>query len=259
MDSVTAAFQAHAYHVNTAVYEGPLDLLLHLIEKAELDITRLALAQVTDQYLAHLRLIQDRNADEVSAFLVITTKLLQIKSEALLPRPPLREAGEEDPGDALVRQLRIYKMYKQIAGQFALRESAGLHTYLRLAPPPKIETILDLSGVTLDDLVGAAQNILAQVDQRRSLDTVVAPPLFNIRQKIRLITGWLRQAGATSFRQLLPDRASRLEIVVTFLALLELIKQSIVSASQDSVFGEISLSPLRTIDESEEFELEFGE
>ena len=71
--------------------------------------------------------------------------------------------------------------------------------------------------------------------------------------------GWLRQAGATSFRQLLPDRASRLEIVVTFLALLELIKQSIVSASQDSVFGEISLSPLRTIDESEEFELEFGE
>src|SRR5512135_468158 len=103
------------YTVNTPVYQGPLDLLLQLIERAELDITRLALAQVTDQYLAHLRAMQDAPAEEVSAFLVIAAKLLQIKSEALLPRPPVRVEGEEDPGEALARQLIIYKRYREIA------------------------------------------------------------------------------------------------------------------------------------------------
>src|SRR5512142_586785 len=100
-----ASHQTAAYQVTTPVYEGPLDLLLQLIERAELDITRLALAQVTDQYLAYLRGMEDRLAEEVSAFLVIAARLLQIKSEALLPRPPVREAGEEDPGEALAQQL----------------------------------------------------------------------------------------------------------------------------------------------------------
>ena len=84
-----------------------------MIERAELDITKLALAQVTDQYLAHLRNLQERAADDVSAFLVIAARLLQIKSEALLPRPPVREAGEEDPADALARQLLAYKRIKR--------------------------------------------------------------------------------------------------------------------------------------------------
>ena len=89
------------YKVSTPVYEGPLDLLLQLIERAELDITKLALAEVTEQYLEHLRSLQERAAQEVSAFLVVAARLLQIKSEALLPRPPVREAGEEDPAEAL--------------------------------------------------------------------------------------------------------------------------------------------------------------
>jgi hypothetical protein len=92
------------YTVNTPVYEGPLDLLLQLIERAELDITAIALAAVTDQYLTYIRALQNNaRPDEISAFLVIATKLIQIKSEALLPRPPVREVGEEDPGESLVR------------------------------------------------------------------------------------------------------------------------------------------------------------
>src|SRR5512144_516146 len=106
-----ASHQARAYTVATPVYEGPLDLLLQLIERAELDITTLALAQVTDQYLAYLRAMEEHAAEEVSAFLVIAAKLLQIKSEALLPRPPVREVGEEDPGAALAQQLLMYKRF----------------------------------------------------------------------------------------------------------------------------------------------------
>ena len=92
------------YTVHTSVYEGPLDLLLDLIEHAELDITSVSLATVTDQYLASLKNLEQINADEISAFLVIAAKLLQIKSEALLPRPPVHAAGEEDIGRSLVDQ-----------------------------------------------------------------------------------------------------------------------------------------------------------
>src|SRR5512139_1228723 len=99
----TANQQISNYTIATPVYEGPLDLLLHLIERAELDITKLSLAKVTDQYLEHLRSMQERRAEEVSAFLVIAARLLQIKSEVLLPRPPTREPGEEDPSEALVQ------------------------------------------------------------------------------------------------------------------------------------------------------------
>ena len=111
-----AAHKVGDYKVATPVYEGPLDLLLGLIKRAELDITRLALAQVTDQYLAHLKTLTTHEPDEVSAFLVIATRLLQIKSEALLPRPPDRAPDEEDPGEALARQLLTYKRFKEIAG-----------------------------------------------------------------------------------------------------------------------------------------------
>ena len=94
---------------------------------------------VTDQYLTYIRQLENARADEISAFLVIAAKLIQIKSEALLPRPPVREVGEEDPAENLARQLRIYKRFKEIANQLEARDAQGLHTYLRLAPPPKVE------------------------------------------------------------------------------------------------------------------------
>jgi segregation and condensation protein A len=113
------------YTVRTPVYEGPLDLLLDLIERAELDITSVSLATVTDQYLASIKALEQLNADEISAFLVIAAKLLQIKSEALLPRPPSRAPGEEDIGRALVDQLKLYKRYKEIGVWMNERQRAA--------------------------------------------------------------------------------------------------------------------------------------
>jgi segregation and condensation protein A len=253
---------APLYKVNTPVYEGPLDLLLVLIERAELDITRLALAQVTDQYLAYLHGLQHRVPDQVSAFLVIAARLIQIKSEVLLPRPPHREEGEEDPGEALAQQLIIYRRFKRIAEHLAAREAASLHTYLRLSPPPIIVGSLDLSGMTLDDLVEAARSIFARVDLRQDLKTVVAPPRVTIRQQIALIVKSLRQHERSTFRSIVRTAASRLEIVVTFLALLELIKRNRISAQQERLFGDIELFPDPALFDSvsvEDFELEFGE
>lgn len=254
-----ATHQVGAYKVATPVYEGPLDLLLQLIERAELDITRLAIAQVTDQYLAYLRSLPTRAAEEVSAFLVIATRLVQIKSEALLPRPPVREAGEEDPGEALARQLLAYKRYKEIANILAEREASGLRTHLRLAPPPKVQGKVDLSGFSLADLAAAAREAFIQSDNRPELGTVVAAPRVTIRDKIGVIVHSLRQRSQTTFQQLLGQSNTRLDIVVTFLAMLELVKRHLVHAQQESLFGEITLEPADEWNVDAEFELEFGE
>ena len=116
------------YNVQTPVYEGPLDLLLNLIERAELDITSVSLAMVTNQYLAYINSLEQINADEISAFLVIAAKLLQIKSEALLPRPPARMPGEEDIGKSLVDQLKLYKRFKEIGGWLNAQQHANLRS-----------------------------------------------------------------------------------------------------------------------------------
>lgn len=254
-----SSHQTHHYQVTTEVYEGPLDLLLQLIERAELDITKLALAQVTDQYLAHLRLMQEDNAEEVSAFLVIAARLLQIKSEALLPRPPSRQAGEEDPGEALAQQLILYKRYRQIADLLAAREESGLRTYLRLAAPPKLEPTLDLSGFGLADLVSAARIIFSSSPDKPSLNSVVAAPRVTIREKIDLITRTLQRLKHTTFQHLLGDHHTRLDVVVTFLAMLELVKRHLVQARQQQLFGEIDIEPSDTWMADEPLELEFGE
>jgi segregation and condensation protein A len=255
----TARFQMSTYSVDTPVYEGPMDLLLQLIEHAELDITRLSLALVTDQYLQYIRNLPEKVADEVSAFLVIAARLIQIKSEALLPRPPVREPGEEDLGEALARQLIAYKRYRQIADLLGQRENAGLRTYLRLAPPPKVEGIVDIAGLTLDDLVVAAQEIFSISVQKTSLNHVVPMQRVTVREKIALITNVLHQDRRASFRTLLTSNPDRLEIVVTFLAVLELIKRHLVKVSQEGLFGDISIEVTEIWGMDEEIDTEFDE
>jgi segregation and condensation protein A len=259
MDINIASHQIHLYNVATPLYEGPLDLLLQLIERAELDITRLALAQVTDQYLAYLGDLQDHPADEVSAFLVIASKLLQIKSEALLPRPPVRDEGEEDPGEALEQQLITYKRFKTIAEYLARRDEAGLHAYLRLSPPPKVEGVVDLSSITLQDLIAAAHEALVKIESKPALRTVVTAPSVTIRQKIQSIALALKSRQRTTLLNLLKESATRLDVVVTFLAILELVKRRMIQVQQDTLFGDIELQPSETWDASADFELEFGE
>lgn len=254
-----ASHQARTYTVSTPVYEGPLDLLLQLIERAELDINSLALAQVTEQYLEHLQTLEHTAAEEVSAFLVIAAKLIQIKSESLLPRPPLREEGEEDPGEALAQQLKAYKRFKEISLFLEQRETANLRTFLRLAPGPQLETTADLSGIDLADLVAAAYAIFAQEIDKPALGTVVTPPRITIREKIAHIRRFLNQYKSGSFKQLMGNHPVRLEVVVTFLALLELVKRHLILTSQETNFGDIKLEVHDAWEENIDFDLEFGE
>lgn len=245
------------YTVHTPVYEGPLDLLLNLIEHAELDITAVSLAMVTDQYLAYLNGLEEINADEISAFLVIAAKLLQIKSEALLPRPPAREPGEEDLGRSLVDQLKLYKRFKEIGGWLHERLDANLRTYLRIAPPPKVEAKLDLSNITLEKLVQVANEAFAKESAKKPLGEVIAAPRITIREKIDMIAKVMKEVEHSTFRTLVTQGASRLEIVVTFLAMLELIKRYRIQAHQEGLFDDIEISRMEEWKEDEEIDIEF--
>ncbi len=258
MSTQVATHQTEGYQISTPVYTGPLDLLLDLIEHAELDITSLALAQVTDQYLDYLEQIADRDPAEVSAFLVIAARLVQIKSAALLPKPPpVEQTQEMDDGEALARQLILYRRFRQLAAVLEGRPAAGLKTYLRIAvPTAHLDTHLDMSGVTLNDLVRAAWQILGAQNTLPALSQVVNMPRITIRERIHTIVEALKVYGSTSFQGLLTNR-SRIEIVVTFLAMLELIKRDAIQAEQAGLFGDINLLPIGALDESPDEELEF--
>jgi segregation and condensation protein A len=247
------------YSVKLPVFEGPLDLLLHLIEREELDITKVALAQVTGQYLRHIENLIERDIDELAGFIVIASRLIQIKSEALLPRPVMREPGEEDPGEALAQQLIVYRRFKAIADFLAAREELGGRTYVRIHSSPAREAILDLEGVTVADLFEAYK--VAVSKRRKQQVPNVAPQRVRIRDKIASILEALRRRKFTSFRAIVDSAATRLEIVVSFLAVLELVKLRKISAKQEQLFGEIALEPgdAWEDDQGDDLELEFEE
>jgi segregation and condensation protein A len=183
----------------------------------------------------------------------------------MLPRPPEREAGEIDPGEALAQQLIAYKRYKKISLLLAERERAGLRSYLRLASTPLPQPKLDTSGVGIEDLQRAMLQALAASPIEPMINGVVIPYRTHIRRQIGLIVQTLRNKGKTSFWSLLKNMKTRLEIAVSFLAMLELVKQRMISVSQDHLFGDIEVVPGQDwVDDqdSEEmigFELEFGE
>jgi segregation and condensation protein A len=228
------------YRLALDVFEGPLDLLLHLIERQELDITAISLVQVTDQYMAYVQQLEHVDAETLADFLVIAARLLLIKSRALLPRPPaIIGEEEEDAGEALARQLREYKRFKLVAQGLSAREAAGLMSFVRLAPPPRLQSHIDLEGVTLDALLQAVRAALMVTPPAPPVNDVVRPFTITVAQRARAIMERAQAGQVFTFRSLLAEAPSRLEIVVTLLALLELLKRRRVRVSQPELFGEI--------------------
>jgi segregation and condensation protein A len=236
-----------------------LDLLLQLIEHEELDITRLALARVTDQYLHYIHNLDREATNEISAFLVIAARLLQIKSTALLPQTNLKIGFEEDDADDLVSQLIEYRRYKKAAEKLLKHEIDRNRTFLRVSTPYYIEPTLDLSGVTVSDLYEAALGAFSRVNRDGLLTTTLSNIRFRIRNKINNIAKVLQKQKKVGFWALFQDDRTRINVVVTFLALLELIKQHFVEAHQEGLYEEIEIEIADTWDLNEEIELEFGE
>ncbi|MGC9468733.1 MAG: segregation and condensation protein A [Anaerolineae bacterium] len=248
LESATAA----DYEVHTPVFEGPLDLLLSLIEKKELDITKVALAEVTDEFVARVdQLRANMQIELVADFLFVAAKLLYIKSQALLPKPPASatEAEEDDVGDELVRQLRAYRQYKEAAGWLRERDQNRLRSYVRggYRPRPRHVT-LDLSNYSLEGLREAAEAALLPTEAPRP-EAAIQRPRISISDQIALIGRRLQQLMAVSFRRLLSPKPTRLEAIVTLQAVLELVKQELVAAKQEEMFGDITIEAVVPVQE----------
>ncbi len=230
------------YQFRLPDFEGPLDLLLSLIERQELDITRVSLAAVADQYLDLISRPGAIELSQLADYLIIAAKLILIKSRLLLPQPETpTDDAEEDVGEALARQLREYKVFKQAAAFLREREQQGLRAYPRFAPPPRPEpTTWKLKGVTSEDLVHALSQAL---NFRPTLPqgTLTVPVSVSIEEQIRTIIRLTTEQGKISFNRLLESAETRVEIIVTFLAVLELIKRRLIHAEQEELFGDILL------------------
>ncbi|MCE7983047.1 MAG: hypothetical protein DYG89_17825 [Caldilinea sp. CFX5] len=242
-----------AYAVSLPSFQGPLDLLLQLIEKEELDINAISLVAVTDQYLRTIATLEEIEPGALADFLVIASRLLYLKSLSLLPKPSTVEEAEEESADALIKQLLEYRRFKQAAALLQEREAQGLRVYVRTAPKPELEKRLDLSNLDLNKLHNALRRVLQRIPSDPPMPRVktypitVAEQIEHVRtyvQERQQQTGSSGKAQPVTFTELLTRGSTRLEVVVTFLAILELIKQRELSAEQESTFGEIILVPL---------------
>ena len=235
------------YLIDLPVYSGPLDLLLHLIERRELDITAISLAAVADQYLEQIEKLKRNRLDQLMEFLVVAAKLLVIKSRALLPQPPPEMAEgdeEEDPAEALARQLREYKRFKTVAIWLSQRELGGFRTYLRVSSFPLVAGPPDLEGISIGTLITSLEIVIDRSDLKEdSVAVAVRRRVVTIDDQITRLRESINDAGHIFFGQLLSETCTWNEVSVTLLAVLELIKRHEVNVVQPVLFGPIEIVP----------------
>lgn len=234
--------------ISLPVFQGPLDLLLHLIEKDDLDVTAVSLVAVTDQYLAAIRTGEGFDPSALAEFVAIGARLIYLKSRALLPRP----AGEETPtledddvGADLVELLREYRRFLQVVDLLEQRQEAGLRIYTRLAPPPPPAEASPLEGVSIERLHALMLKLLERKPkEQRPRAVLPRDTAITLAQRLDQFRERLRRRGRFSFRRAMLECASRLEVVVSFLAILELLRAGEADALQETPWGDIHVIAL---------------
>lgn len=246
------------YEVTLPVFTGPLDLLLRLIERAELDITTITLAQVADQYLAHVRALEAVEPDELAEFVSLAARLVLIKSRALLPRSPSAPAASVDEdAEQLAAQLELYRRFKQAAELLRVWHESGRSTFARVAPPPLTIAPPPASYRVADLLQALARRAQLQLPLESEERMVLAPRL-TVAEVAARIRARLERAAWFDFSDLLTAQPAPEEVIVSFWAMLELLKRRAIVVEQEALFGPILIgrgeSPIET-SEADEREL----
>ena len=235
-------------------FEGPLDLLLHLIEKNKINIYDIPIAEITDQYLEYVSCMEEESLDVVSEFLVMAATLLDIKARMLLPREVSEEGEEEDPRAELVERLLEYKTYKYMSLELKDMEVDADKVFYKAPTIPreveKYEEPVDLDqlldGLTLSKLQKIFESVMKRredkIDPVRSTFGTIKKEPVSLEEKIEAVLEYAERHRRFSFRGMLSRQRDKTEIVVTFLAILELFKQAKISLRQDSLFGDIAIS-----------------
>lgn len=240
-----------AIPVKLEVFEGPLDLLLHLIDKNKIDIYDIPIVTITDQYLEYVNAMEREDLNVVSEFLVMAATLIDIKSRMLLPKQVNDDGEEEDPRDELVQKLLEYKMYKYMSLELRDRElDAGRSLYKKPTVPEEVlkyEAPVDLdamlSDITLVKLNEIFQAVIKRqedkVDPIRSKFGNIEKEEVNLNDKIEYVRSYACEHKSFSFKQLLLKQSSKIHVIVSFLAILEMMKMGEIVISQENIFDDI--------------------
>jgi segregation and condensation protein A len=231
--------------IQLPVFKGPLDLLLHLIERQDLDITAVSLVSVTDQYLAAIHTDHGVLPAALAEFVAIGAKLIYLKSRALLPRDPvaLEEALEEDEvGRELVDMLQEYRRFSEVADLLQERQESGWRVYPRVAPAPPRPEGPGLDGVTADLMRKIMMDVLARTPEPPRV--LIPRDRATLSQRVYDLRQRLASSGRVSFRAVMSECKSRLEVVLSFLAILELLKAGECDATQSQQWGDIDIVAL---------------
>lgn len=243
-----------AISVKLEVFEGPLDLLLHLIEKNKIDIYDIPIVMITEQYLDYIKQMETQDMNVMSEFLVMAATLIDIKCRMLLPKEVNEEGEEEDPRAELVQKLLEYKMYKYMSFELRDRQvDAGKTWYKKPMLPKEVEEyqypinyeelIGDMNLAKLHEIFkGVMRRQEDKIDPIRSQFGKIEKDEINLEEKQAYIEEYIRNHKSFSFRQLLEKQGSKMEIIVTFLAVLEMMKQNLISIEQESTCSEIMIT-----------------
>ena len=240
-----------AIPVKLPVFEGPLDLLLHLIDKNKIDIYDIPIVEITDQYMAYIHQMESENLGVMSEFLVMAATLLDIKCKMLLPKEVNEEGTEEDPRAELVEKLLEYKMYKYMSYELKDRMEDADKIFYREPDIPRevleyrvpVNPAKLLEGITLDRLNAIYRSVIHRqedkVDPIRSKFGKIEREDVSLPQKMEYVRAYAGNHGRFSFRDLLEEQAGKMQVVVTFLAILELMKMGEIRVAQESLFDDI--------------------
>ena len=230
----------HNYQIKTEQFEGPMDLLLQMTEDQKLDITRLSLAKVADQYLEYIANAQNITLGHLADFLSIASRLILIKSKALLPLLEFTEEEETEIKD-LEYQLAEYKKFKEAARNLAVLFNCSKESFSREEFLGRSVVFFPPENITADDLAKIFSKILGEIPIVDKLEEEMVREVITLEEKIIHLQNTLREKVQTSFSEIVANAKDKIEIVVSFLAMLELIKQKLIHVEQGELFSEIKL------------------
>ena len=243
-----------AISVKLEAFEGPLDLLLHLIDKNKIDIYDIPIVEITNQYMEYIRAMQEKDLNIMSEFLLMAATLLDIKCRMLLPVEVNEEGEEEDPRQELVEKLLQYKMYKYMSYELKDRQLDGERLWFKEETMPdevkdfKEPVDLDalLEGVTLSKLHAVFQDVMKKqynkIDPVRSVFGKIEKEEVTVEEKMDYLQEYIQNHKQFRFRELLQKQSSKIQLVVTFLAILELMKTGMIVVEQEKTFDEIIIT-----------------
>lgn len=240
--------ESGSYEVKLSNFEGPLDLLLHLIRKAKIPIEEIFISKITEQYIGYMEQLKEVDLDRASEFIEMAALLLEIKSKSLLPKPPVEEEDPEDAKRELIQRIKEYKLYKDACKKMKELETVDI---LYREPDPSVGQVkFVLKDMNMDGLVKALQKLFLKMEQNalKPKERQIQLDRYTVEDRISYIKDTMLIKKQVSFFDLFEPDYSKTEIITTFQALLELLKLQYVGVTQNEIFGDIIIHRVESDD-----------